>query len=60
MHLVINSGATRPQPKSNTAKVIEAFRKGLGESGCTSETWFLSDRRQWQRARQAFAQNDSP
>ena len=58
MHLVIISGATRPQSKSNTAKVIVAFQKGVEENGNTTEVWYLSDRRQWKRAAQAFAQND--
>ena len=51
MHLVIISGAARPMPKSNTAKIIAAFRKGFEEGGNTAEVWYLSDRRQWQSAR---------
>ena len=39
MHLVIISGAARPQSKSNTAKVIAAFQKGFEESGNTAEVW---------------------
>ena len=58
MHLVIISGATRPQSKSNTAKVIAAFQKGFEENGNTTEVWYLSDRRQWKRAANAFEQND--
>ena len=58
MLLVIISGATRPQAKSNTAKVIAAFQKGLEENGNTTEVWYLSDRRQWKRAANAFEQND--
>ena len=58
MHLVIISGATIPQAKSNTAKVIAAFQKGLEENGNTTEVWYLSDRRQWKRAANAFEQND--
>ena len=58
MHLVIISGATRPQSKSNTAKIIAAFRKGFEGGGNTTEVWYLSDRRQWKRAEQAFLQND--
>ena len=58
MHLVIISGATRPQSKSNTAKVIAAFQKGFEENGNTTEVWYLSDRRQWNRAALAFAQNE--
>ena len=58
MHLVIISGATRPQSKSNTAKVIAAFQTGFEENGNTTEVWYLSDRRQWKRAANAFEQND--
>ena len=58
MHLVIISGAARPQSKSNTAKVIAAFQKGFTETGNTAEVWYLSDRRQWKRAANAFEQND--
>ncbi|MGN1248540.1 MAG: hypothetical protein ACI4XW_00545 [Candidatus Spyradocola sp.] len=58
MRLVIISGAARPQGKSNTAKIIAAFRKGFEEGGNTAETWYLSDRRQWAGAAEAFAQCD--
>ena len=58
MHLVIISGATRPQAKSNTAKGIAAFEEGFEENGNTTEVWYLSDRRQWKRAANAFEQND--
>ena len=58
MHLVIISGAARPQSKSNTAKVIAAFQKGYEETGNTAEVWYLSDRRQWNQAAKAFEQND--
>ena len=58
MHLVIISGAARPQSRSNTAKVIAAFRRGFEEGGNTAEVWYLSDRRQWKRAANAFEQND--
>ena len=58
MHLVIISGAARPQSKSNTAKVIAAFQKGYEETGNTAEVWYLSDRRKWNQAAKAFEQND--
>ena len=47
MHLVIISGAARPRGKSNTAKIIDAFRKGFEQRGNTTEVWYLSDSRQW-------------
>lgn len=59
MHLVIISGAARPQSKSNTAKIISAFQKGYNESGNTSEVWYLSDRKQWQGAAEAFNKSDN-
>ena len=58
MHLVIISGAARAQAKSNTAKIIAAFRKGFEESGNTTEVWYLSDSRQWAGAAEALARND--
>lgn len=58
MHLVIISGAARPQSKSNTAKVITAFQKGFEANGNTTEVRYLSGRRQWEQAANAFAQND--
>ena len=54
MHLVIISGAARPQAKSNTAKIIAAFQKGYEEKGNTTEIFYLSDRRQWATAEKAF------
>lgn len=58
MHLVILSGAARPQPASNTAKIISAFRRGYEAEGNTAEVWYLSDRKQWAGAAQAFAGHD--
>ena len=57
MHLVIISGASRPQAKSNTAKIIDAFQKGYEQSGNTAEVYYLSDRNQWATAEKAFEQN---
>lgn len=59
MHLVIISGAARPQRMSNTAKIIEAFRKGYEEAGNTTEVWYLSNRHQWPEAKAAFEQKDN-
>ena len=57
MHLVIISGAARPQAKSNTARIIAAFGQGYEESGNTIESYYLSDRRQWAAAEKAFREN---
>lgn len=59
MHLVILSGAARPQARSNTAKIIEAFRQGYEETGNTTEVWYLSDRKQWTSAAAAFSACDN-
>ena len=58
MHLVIISGAARPQSKSNTAKVIAAFQKGFEENGNTTEARYLSDLKQWKYAAEAFERYD--
>jgi len=57
MHLVTISGAVRPQPKSNTTKIVEAFLHGFEEGGNSAEVFYLSDRRQWQSAAEAFYGN---
>ena len=59
MHLVIISGAARPRPKSNTAKIIGAFKSGSEEKGSTAQVWYLSDRKQWEGAAKAFSENDN-
>lgn len=59
MKLIIISGATRPQAKSNTAAVIAAFVKGLNEKGVETEAFYLADRKQWQAAKDAFAANEN-
>lgn len=59
MHLVIISGAARPQARSNTAKIISAFREGFEALDNTTETWYLSDRRQWGGASAAFMENQN-
>lgn len=59
MHLVVISGAARPRNKSNTAKIIEAFLQGYEAGGNTSEVWYLSDRSQWNQAKQAFSDHEN-
>lgn len=58
MHLVIFSGAARPQTKSNTAQIITAFRKGFMQSGNTAEVLYLSDRSCWEQAAETFYKNE--
>ena len=59
MHVVIISGAARTQSRSNTAKIIAALCEGLNSSGNTSEIWYLSDRKQWKSAKNAFEENEN-
>ena len=59
MHLVILSGAARPQSRSNTAKIIAAFQMGYEENRNTTEVWYLADRKQWPDAAAAFAAHDN-
>ncbi len=54
MRLTVISGATRPQSKSNTAKIIGAFLQGFQPGENVAEVWYLSDRRQWDSARAAL------
>lgn len=58
MHVVIISGAARVQSMSNTAKIINAFCEGLKRSNNTWEVWYLSNRRQWESASDAFMKNE--
>lgn len=57
MHLTIISGAARAREMSNTAKIIAAFCKGFQNDRNTVEIWYLSDRNQWDGARDAFQRN---
>lgn len=58
MHLTVISGSTRAEKKSNTAKIIAAFLEGFCAEGNTAEVFYLSDRKQWQGAREAFQAGD--
>ena len=53
-HLVIINGSPRVEKFSNTDKIIRSFAKGLEEEGVTWELHNLSDRKQWDSAREAF------
>ena len=53
-HLVILNGSPRVQKFSNTDKIIHSFVKGLDEAGITWELHNLSNRKEWDSAREAF------
>ena len=58
MHVVIINGSPRVQKFSNTDKIIQSFGKGLQESGATYKLYSLSDRKEWDAARDAFMGNE--
>ena len=53
-HLVIINGSPRVAKFSNTDKIIHSFVKGLEEAGITWELHNLSNRKEWEAAREAF------
>lgn len=57
MHVVIINGSPRIKNHSNTNKIIEAFGKGMMQTGATYELYSLSDKREWDGAREAFYNN---
>ena len=52
--LIIVNGSPRVRKFSNTDKIIHSFAKGLEEAGMTWELYSLSDRGEWDAARNAF------
>lgn len=58
MHALIINGSPRVQKYSNTERIIEAFGAGLESQGWTYEHYAVSDRAQWDVAREAYAKND--
>ena len=53
-HLIIINGSPRVAKFSNTDKIIHSFVKGLEETGITWELHNLSNRKEWDAAREAF------
>lgn len=53
-HLVIINGSPRVQKHSNTDKIIHSFAKGLETAGVSWELHNLSNRKEWDAAREAF------
>lgn len=58
MHVIIINGSPRVQKYSNTDKILQSFGKGLQESGTTYELYSLSNRKEWDAAREAFMCNE--
>lgn len=57
MHLVIINGSPRVQKYSNTDKIISAFVKGFCKEGNTYELYSVSNRTEWEKAKNAFEHN---
>jgi multimeric flavodoxin WrbA len=53
-HLIIINGSPRVAKFSNTDKIIHSFAKGLEEAGITWELHNLSNRKEWDVAREAY------
>lgn len=59
---IVKSNITERHPCKGTlldytAKIIAAFRKGFQDDNNTIEVWYLSDRTQWGKAKNAFQNN---
>ena len=57
-HLVIINGSPRVAKFSNTDKIIHSFVKGLEGTGITWELHNISNRKEWDTAREAFITNE--
>lgn len=56
-HIVILNGSPRIKKNSNTNKIIQAFAEGLQQAGTTYDLYSLSNRAEWDAAREAFMTN---
>ncbi|MCR5357068.1 MAG: NAD(P)H-dependent oxidoreductase [Lachnospiraceae bacterium] len=59
MHVLIINGSPRVKAFSNTDKILEQFTKGMAENGTTFEQYEVSDKKQWDAMRKAFAENNN-
>ena len=58
MQVVIINGSPRVRKNSNTDKIIQSFGKGLEASGSSYDLYSLSNRKEWDDAREAFTSHD--
>ena len=56
-HVAIINGSPRIKKFSNTNKIIQSFAQGLDEAGTTHELYSLSNRLEWETAREAISLN---
>jgi len=59
MHVLIINGSPRIKAHSNTDKIIDKFGEGLKEAGSTYVQYEVSDRKQWDAIRDAFAKAEN-
>lgn len=57
MHVTIINGSPRIEKYSNTEKIIDAFSKGLSEAGASFERYAISNKNNWEQAREAYIDN---
>lgn len=58
MHVVIINGSPRVEKFSNTEKIIDAFGAGLEEAKASYERYAISNRSNWDAAREAYEKNN--
>ena len=58
-HVLILNGSPRVKKNSNTNKIIDAFGEGLQQAGTCYDVYSLSNRSEWDRAREAFMASDN-
>ena len=58
-HIVILNGSPRVKKNSNTNKIVQAFGEGLQQTGVSYDLYSLSNRSEWDGAREAFMTNDN-
>lgn len=56
--VTIINGSPRVKQHSNTDKIIASFGKGLAETGATYDLYTLSNRKEWDAAREAFISSE--
>jgi len=59
MHLMVINGSPRIKKLSNTDKILEKFLEGFTKDGNTYEQYEISDRKSWDRIREAYIENDN-
>jgi multimeric flavodoxin WrbA len=58
-HVLILNGSPRVKKNSNTNKIIDAFGEGLRQAGACYDVYSLSNRSEWDAAREAFMTSDN-